>query len=232
MNFFLRKYKEKFLGKNCYIEENDREDLKYYESDIFAFREFIIFNNQEFCIPTKLRKYIYCTYQDLEYDNLKKNDIGITSDFFVDTDISYKQLNLTKYKDDTKSLLKKSKLSSVEEKSLKRKRREYFDLMIVSYYRYYFGLKIANKIKLLEKSFLCEEYDNVNEVIYPYLRLAKKYRLKNKSLYLTKDVNVFLKKYYDVDIDYLFFYTPDVFKEGIKLYDYKGNFLKNIGKEQ
>lgn len=98
-----------------------------------------------------------------------------------------------------------------------------------SFYRYYMVTELLSKYSYSE---IIEHADEepVKPILAKYLQEAKKLHDKGRSLYIgeefTKVINTLFP---DVDTDELYKFTPDLYKEGIRLCDYKGNLIKVYG---
>ena len=70
----------------------------------------------------------------------------------------------------------------------------------------------------------------VKDALDTYINRAVKLRKKNYSAYIGDEFTKVINKLYpEIDTGDLYAFTPDLYKEGIKLYDYKGELMGTYG---
>ncbi len=51
---------------------------------------------------------------------------------------------------------------------------------------------------------------------------------KLKNIYISERINNILREHYDIDTEEMFSDYQEFYKEGIKIYDYKGNYIRTV----
>lgn len=228
VKYFFRAYNTKNMGNLCYIQKDVKKGRRYYPFYMFKnSRDFKIGENY-YQTTRYLKKYIIRTYGKYKYKEIELKNFKNNVNHFCDTGISYRELNLSKFHDEIKEISDLLENQKKEEASAKNKRNKCLDIMTRSYYRYYYGFVVFKDIDKLEAWYKEKRFEELDEILLPYLRLAIKYGRKKKSLFINERINKLLYKRYRADVKKIFRRTPADFRTGIKIYDYKGFFLDLI----
>lgn len=227
IKFFLNRYQSKYAVERFYLHEDVKKTRRYYSTNFFKEAVNVKLYDKYFKVPQNLDKYIKKQYAFPRQES-KSVIPNNTIDYFCDPNISYKELDLLKYRNEIKNIRTKLQLEIRKALKVIKERDRCFDLMLRSYYRYYYGLVVFKDMDYLESLYLEKNFDELDRALFPYYRLALKYSQKNLSLFIGERINRLLEKRYNANLEKLFPQTPQIFKEGIKLYNYKSEFLKSI----
>ena len=98
-----------------------------------------------------------------------------------------------------------------------------------SYYRYCVATDLLMKYSYQEIIDKAGE-EPVRSLLETYMERANKMRKKQQSVYIGDEFTKVIKAVYpDVDTDDLYKYTPELYKEGIRVYDWKGDVIGVYG---
>lgn len=166
---------------------------------------------------------------DAAWDRLivrKKN----TDEFMCDETISFRDLDL---KDDRKTLAayeRKIARSRVELKKGEALQNKCVQVSTASYARFCVATDLLQKYSYEEIEKLGAEPGEVKSALDTYISRATKLRKKDQSAYIGDEFTKVINKLYpQIDTKDLYAKTPDLYKEGIKLYDYKGDLIGVYG---
>ena len=166
---------------------------------------------------------------DAAWDRLisrKKN----TDEFMCDETISFRELDL---KDDRKTLAGYERKIAKARQDLKRGeelQNKCVQVSTASYARFCVATDLLQKYSYDEIAALGAEPGEVKDALDTYIGRATKLRKKNYSAYIGDEFTKVINKLYPaIDTKDLYAYTPDLYKEGIKLCDYKGELIGVYG---
>lgn len=156
----------------------------------------------------------------------KKN----TDEFMCDETLSFRELDL---KDDRKNLAgyeRKIAKSRVDLKRGEVLQNKCVQVSTASYCRFCVATDLLQKYSYDEIAALGAEPGEVKDALDTYIGRATKLRKKNYSGYIGDEFTKVINKLYpEIDTKDLYKYTPDLYKEGIKLCDYKGELIGVYG---
>lgn len=230
-NFLLKKFSSKNWGKEIALKKGALSKKKTFSSLLFQEHQIAELDKQSFYVPKKLQEYLEATYGQNRYKEVEITVIANQANCFCDTDLSYKELDLMSYRDSIREVLQKTKAEVNRERAAKKKRQYYFDIMTRTFYRYYYAIELLPQLDTLEEWYSQKDYIRLDEALEPYVRMAKRYKNKGLSLYLNDRLNSLIKKRYEISTKALFGDTPEALKKTIKIYDFKGEYIKSIGDE-
>ncbi len=144
---------------------------------------------------------------------------------FCDTEISYKEFDLSKYRESAIRYRKKIRDLNMALRPYKRKRIKLFKKLVITYLRYNFGLRILDRMDEIEALYQAKDYDALDEIIGSYVKYLRKY----KNVYLSERLNEIIYDVYNFKPDQLYDDVPEVYKEGIKIYDNDGKYVRTLG---
>lgn len=144
---------------------------------------------------------------------------------FCDTEISYGEFDLQKYREDATRYRRKIRDLNMAMRPYKRRRIKLFKTLVISYLRYYFGLMILPRMDEVEELYAKGAYDKLDEILSGYVRYLRKY----KNVYLSERLNEIIYDLYRYKPEQLYDDLPEVYKEGIKIYDTAGNHIETLG---
>ena len=226
--FLLNRYKSKNMRTKCYIQADIKTSLRYYYPiELFKKSKSVRLYDKYFMVPSNLKRYVRGLYGQpgrIEASVVSENTI----DYFCDPNFSYKELDLSVYRDEIKTIKTGLGLEARRATGVIKARNKCFDLMYRSYYRYYYGLVVFKDIDYMELLYQNGRFAELDEILLPYYRLALKYSKKGLSLFIGERVNRLLEKRYKANLNRLFYGTPSDFKNGVKIYDSDGEFLKSV----
>lgn len=149
--------------------------------------------------------------------------------FFCDAEISYKEMNLD---EERKNLYKIHKSLSKENLKVavgERQRSTCSASVDSAFYRYNYAVELIQKYgydELMENG----DKDPIKPLLDEYIKIAEKYRNRKMSLYIGDKFTAVLNKHYSkLDTNKLYKYTPEFYKEGLEIRDYKGNIISKVG---
>ena len=144
---------------------------------------------------------------------------------FCDTEISYKECDLSKYRESAIRYRKKIRDLNMALRPYKRRRIKLFKKLVITYLRYNFGLRILDRMDEIEALYQAKDYDALDEIIGSYVKYLRKY----KNVYLSERLNEIIYDVYNFKPDQLYDDVPEVYKEGIKIYDNDGKYVRTLG---
>ncbi|MBR1987160.1 MAG: hypothetical protein IKA24_09805 [Mogibacterium sp.] len=166
---------------------------------------------------------------DAAWDRLivrKKNN----DEFMCDETISFRDLGL---EEDRKALARYERKIAKPRIDLKRGealQNECVQVSTASFCRFCVATDLLQKYSYEEIASLGAEPGEVKDALDTYIGRAVKLRKKNYSAYIGDEFTKVINKLYpEIDTDDLYAFTPDLYKEGIKLHDYKGNLIGVYG---
>ena len=226
--FLSRQYSSRKFKKWCYIQKDSHVERKYYKFDLFKHIGSVTLNKNCFKCSRDLEEYLKQTYGTYGYKNVKPKlkDNGIN--LFCDPNFSYKIVNFDKYRNQIDETYQKYKRQHTKELKARRKKNQYINIMLQSYYRFYYAYVKFKNVNYLWDLYNSQCYEELDILLLPYLQDCLKMKNRNKSLYINEDLTTLLKKRYNVNVKTLFKQTPKSFKQGVMVYDHKNRFIELI----
>ena len=178
-----------------------------------------------------LHGYTFITVKDQEkYSySARKRNVSLKDNIysFCDTEIPFRELNLENYKEMAESFIKfrQDFVMNPKFRRNKKKWRSLLRTLSRTYYRYYYGTMLLDHVDEYEEMLRLGKKAKLREELDPYKSAIMKYgcvylndRMSDLMIELYGDV--IIRKMED---------RPELFDEGIKIYDYKGNYQRTIG---
>ncbi len=166
---------------------------------------------------------------DAAWDRLivrKKN----TDEFMCDETMSFRELDL---KEDRKTLAgyeRKIARSRINLKRGEALQNKCVQVSTASFCRFCVATDLLQKYSYEEIAELGAEPGEVKSALDAYMDRAVKLRKKNQSAYIGDEFTKVINKLYpEIDTDDLYAFTPDLYKKGIRLCDYKGELIGVYG---
>ena len=165
-------------------------------------------------------------FQELKekYMRKKKKEFINSEMHFADADVSYKDLDLDQFRDIIRPMSAESVDIRRPAVRIRRKRRKYFNKLRKTHLRYYYGLLFEDQIDDLERMLKEGQFEQLEEIMDPYVEDLRKL----KNIYIGERINNILREHYDIDTEEMFSDYQEFYKEGIKIYDYKGNYIRTV----
>ncbi len=158
---------------------------------------------------------------NIEIADFKEN----SADYFCDTDISYKELNLERYSELIESVLKDEEKIKRKLRKYKVRKQELLNSIFRLYYRYYFYIELDENFEKIERLYDENKLEELNSIIHPYISATEKYG----EIYISERVNSLLQKIYGTNVKK----NTENFSENdmrdLAVYNYEGNYIKILG---
>lgn len=146
---------------------------------------------------------------------------------FCDTEISFKDIDLESFKEQATSFIRFNQ-NFIQNPEIRGNRRKWKGLLRTlsrSYYRYYYGTQLLDHIDEYEEMIRSGKTKELKEELDPY----KGAILNLGGVYLSDRMSKVMSDLYGDTIARKLQDRPEVFDEGIKIYDYNGNYQRTIG---
>lgn len=152
-----------------------------------------------------------------------------TTNFFCDTEVSYRDLDLK----DEKRCLAETYSKRLKNKRLSKEGEAYrvkcAQVTNASFYRYHYAIEL---IKRYGYDALMNDLENpeIKGLMDEYMGFAEKLHSAKRSIYIgERFTKVVEKRYPSVDTKKLYEFTAPLLYEGVKIYDYNGNLIEVVG---
>lgn len=149
--------------------------------------------------------------------------------FVCDEEISYKDIDLTEDRKRLAAYQRKLRVPKVKSKRSGAKQSKCVAYSTASYARFCVATDLLQKYSYQEIVERCDE-EPIRNALDIYIEKAKKVRSKQLSAYVGDEFTEVINKVYpEINTKDLYKYTPELYYEGIKVYDYKGSLIGVYG---
>ena len=149
--------------------------------------------------------------------------------YICDPELSYRDLDLAKDRKTLAQYNRKLQRPKIRYKHSEADQSRVVAVSTASFARFCIATELLQKYSYDQIVELADT-EPVKESLETYLSRAKKVRGKKLSAYVGDEFTAALKKIYpDLDTDDLYKYTPELFYEGIRITDYKGDLIGVYG---
>lgn len=231
----VRRIAEVMINRYCHhgncnkywTKDETGDHVQYYPAKLFERCDRSRIGNMEVCVSASNDKLVQ------DYSKPDGNMLDIRApyndmDFFCDSDIPYRELDIDKYRKIITNILQQDEEIKRRIRPYKRIKEKMYDAFFRTYYRYYYGPYLLERINELEALYEADELEKLDMILRPYTVVLKKYG----KIYISDRVNALINKLYDIDIDEMFKDMPEIYKAGILIYDYRGRYVGIAGKNR
>ena len=227
-----RRYAEKLLRHYADLREKNRSNGDVWILKDTKIRPYI-YPASMFSEETEidLKGHTYYTVKDQEtYSySAKRRSVSISDNVatFCDTEIPFAELNLEDFREQATSLIRfrQDFVQNPKVRSQRRKWKGLLKVLLRSYYRYYYGTLLLDHIDEYEEKLRQGKNAELKEELDPYKAAILAYG----GVYLSDRMTKVMIELYGDTIARKLEDRPDSFEEGIKIYDYNGNYQRTIG---
>lgn len=188
---------------------NQRQILSLSGKDFFAYGR----DKSEF----ESSVFRYLVFKD---ERTRKN----STNRFFSTEISYKELDLNQFRESMRDINIKIKNAGLKYYKTNRKRHSMYRSLIQTHGRFYYGMIFDKQLDEMEEMSRNGSIAELKEILDPYVGRLTQY----KNIFISDRINELIKRHYGIDVNEFCEDVPDWQREGIKIYDFKGEHIKTI----
>lgn len=149
--------------------------------------------------------------------------------FFCDADMSYRDIDFSEDRKVLADYNREIRKARISYKNSEHLQGDLVHIANASYYRFCVATDILMKYSYDEMIELAND-PAVRDSLELYMKRAKTIRRKRGSLYIGDEFTKVINTVYpDVDTDDLYKFTPEIYREGIRVCDYKGDLTGIYG---